>query len=127
MINFDDIVNENKTKHNRNWPYIPDHPYKILIIGGLGSGKTNELINLIIEQNDIDKIYLYARDLSEPKYEYLIKKREDVGIKHLNNPNAFIECSNTMDDVYDNINDYNSNRRRKILIVFDYMIADIMT
>ena len=127
MINFDDIVNENKTKHNRNWPYIPDHPYKILIIGGLGSGKTNELINLIIEQNDIDKIYLYARDLSEPKYEYLIKKREDVGIKHLNNPNAFIECSNTMDDVYDNINDYNSNRRRKILIVFDYMISDIMT
>ena len=72
MLNFDDIVNENKTKHNRNWPYIPDHPYKILIIGGLGSGKTNALINLIIEQNDIDKIYLYARDLSEPKYEYLI-------------------------------------------------------
>ena len=57
----------------------------------------------------------------------MIKKREDVGIKHLNNPNAFIECSNTMDDVYDNINDYNSNRRRKILIVFDDMIADIMT
>ena len=84
MINFDDIVNENKTKHNRNWPYIPDHPYKILIIGGLGSGKTNELINLIIEQNDIDKIYLYARDLSEPKYEYWIKKREDLGIKHFN-------------------------------------------
>ena len=84
MINFDDIVNENKTKHNRNWPYIPDHPYKILIIGGLGSGKTNALINLIIEQNDIDKIYLYARDLSGPKYEYLIKKREDLGIKHFN-------------------------------------------
>ena len=84
MLNFDDIVNENKTKHNRNWPYIPDHPYKILIIGGLGSGKTNELINLIIEQNDIDKIYLYARDLSEPKYEYWIKKREDLGIKHFN-------------------------------------------
>ena len=127
MINFDDIVNENKTKHNRNWPYIPDHPYKILIIGGLGSGKTNALINLIIEQNDIDKIYLYARDLSEPKYEYLIKKREDVGIKHLNNPNAFIECSNTMDDVYENIHDYNPSRKRKILIIFDDMIADIMT
>ena len=127
MINFDDIVNENKTKHNKNWPYIPDHPYRILIIGGSGSGKTNSLINLINEQNDIDKIYLYARDLSEPKYEYLIKKREDVGIKHLNNPNAFIECSNTIDDVFDNINDYNSNRKRKILIVFDEMIADIMT
>ena len=89
--------------------------------------KTNALINLINEQNDIAKIYLYARDLSEPKYEYLITKREDAAIKHLNNPNAFIERSNTMDDVYDNINDYNSNRRRKILIVFDDMIADIMT
>ena len=72
-------------------------------------------------------MYLYARDLSEPKYEYLIKKREDAGIKHLNNPNAFIECSNTMDDVYENIHDYNSSRKRKILIVFDDMIADIMT
>ena len=125
MINFDDIINENKTKHNKNWPFIPDHPYKILIIGGSRSGKANALINLINEQNDIDKIYLYARDLSEPKYEYLVKKREDVGIKHLNNPNVFIECSNTMDDVDDNIN--NSNRRRKILIVLDDMIVDIMT
>ena len=98
-----------------------------MIIGGSGSGKTNALLNLINEQNDIDKIYLYARDLSEPKYEYLIKKREDAGIKHLNNPNAFIECSNTMDDVYENINDYNPIRKRKKLIVFDDMIADIMT
>ena len=122
MINFDDYVNENKTEHNEKWPYIPDHPYRIIIIGGSGSGKTNALINLINEQNDIDKNYLYARDLSEPKYEYLIKKREDVGIKHLNNPNAFIECSNTMDDVYDNIIDYNLNRRIKILTVFDDMI-----
>ena len=127
MINIDDYVNENKTKHNINWPHTPDHLYRILIIGGSGSGKTNALIKLINEQNGIDKIYLYARDLNEPKYEYLIKKREDVGIKHLNNPNAFIECSNTMDDVYENIHDYNPNRRRKILIVFDDMIADIMT
>ena len=59
--------------------------------------------------------------------EYLIKKREDVGIKHLNNANSFIECSNTMDDVQENVNDYNLNRRRKMLIVFDEMIADIMT
>ena len=92
MINIDNYVNENKTEHNEKWPYIPDHPNRIMIIGGSGSGKTNALINLINEQNDIDKIYLYARDLSEPKYEYLIKKREDAGIKHLNNPNAFIEC-----------------------------------
>ena len=103
------------------------YPDRILIIGGSGSGKTNALIDLINEQNDIDKIYLYARDMSEPKYEYLIKKREDVGIQHLNNPNAFIECSNTVNDVYDNINDYNSNIRRKILIFFDDMIADVMT
>ena len=85
------------------------------------------MINLINEQNDIDKIYLYAKDLRESKYEYLIKKRENVGIKHVSNPNAFIECSNTMDDVYKNIHDYNPNRKRKILIVFDDMIADIMT
>ena len=92
--------------------------YRILIIGGSGSGKTNALINLINEQNDIDKIYLYARDLSKPKYEYLIKKREDAGIKYLNNPNTFIERSNTMDDVYENINDYNPIRKRKKINFF---------
>ena len=70
---------------------------------------------------------MYAKDLSEPKYEYLIKKRKKAGIKHLNDPNAFMECSNTMDDVYENINDYNLSRKRKILIVFDDMIADMMT
>ena len=79
-----------------------------------------------MNKNDIDKIYLHAKDLGKPKYQYLIKKREDVGIKHANNPNAFTECSNTMDDVYDNTNDQNSGRRRKILVVFDYTIADIM-
>ena len=98
MINLDSITNENNKEHNEKWPYIPDHPYRIIIIGGSGSGKTNALINLINEQNDIDKIYLYARDLNEPKYEILIKKRKDVGIKHLNDPNAFTECFNTMDD-----------------------------
>ena len=127
MINLDSITSENNKEHNKKWQYIPDHPYRILTIGGSGSGKTNPLINSINEQNDIDKIYLYARDLNEPKYEYLIKSCEDAGIKHLKNPNAFIECSNTMDDVYENIDDYNSNRRRKMLIVFDDTIADIIT
>ena len=97
-----------------------------MIIGGSGSGKTNTLLNLINEQNDIDKMYLYATDLNEPKYKNLSKKRKDAGIKHLNDPNAFIECSNTMDDVYENIRDYNLIRKRKMLIVFDDMIPDIM-
>ena len=127
MINLDSITNKNNKERNEKWPFIPDHPYRILIIGGSGSGKTNALLNLIKEQDDIDKIYLYAKDLSEPKYEFLIKNREDVGIKYCNDPNAFIECSNTIDDVYENIDDYNPSRKRKILIVFDDMIADIMS
>ena len=115
-------VIKNITKNGR--PCNPDHPYRISMIGGFGSGKTNTLLNLINEQNGIDKIYLYARDLNEPRYKTLIKKRKDAGIKHLNDRN--VECSNMMDDVYENINDYNSSRKRKILIVFDDMIADIM-
>ena len=127
MYNLDNITNKNNKEHSEKWPYIPDHPYRILIIVGSGSGKTNAWLNLISQQDDIDKMYLYAKDLSEPKYEFLIKKREDVGIKYCNDPNAFIECSNRMDDIYQNINDYNPSRKRKILIVFDDMIADIMT
>ena len=77
MINLDSITNENNKERNEKWPFIPDHPYRILIIGGSGSGKTNALINLINEQSDIEKIYLYTRDLSKPKYEYLIKKMQE--------------------------------------------------
>ena len=85
------------------------------------------MLNLISQQDDIDKIYLYAKDLSEPKYEFLIKKTEDAGIKHFNDPYAFVECSNTMNNVYENTDDYNSNRKRKILIVLDDIIVDIMS
>ena len=113
MINLDSITNENNKKHNEKWPYIPDHPYRILIIGASGSGKANTLLNLINEQNDFDRIYLYAKDLSKPKYEYLIKKHENAGRKHFNNPNTFFEFFNTVDDVSENINDYNPRRKEK--------------
>ena len=96
MINLNNIANNNNEEHNEKWPYIPDHPYRVLIIGGSGPGKTNTLLSLIKEQKDIDKIYLYAKDLSGPRYEYLIKNRENAGIKYLNDSKAFIECSNKM-------------------------------
>ena len=121
---MDAITNENKKNHNKKWLC------KMLITGPFGSGQTNALLNLIQQQdtgNLIGRSYLYAKDLDEPKYQFLIKKREDAGIKHLNNPSAFIEYSNTINDVYNNTDDYNSKRKRKILIVFDDMIADIMT
>ena len=103
MINFDDYVNESKTKNNKNWPYIPDHPYRILTIVGSGSGKTNVLLNLIGNQPDIDKIYLYAKDPYEAKHQYLINISEKVGLKRFNDPKAFNEYSNDMCDVYKNI------------------------
>ena len=106
MISFDDYTNENKTKHNPVWPYTPDHPYRMLIIGGPESGKTYALLNLINNQPDIDKIYLYAKDLYEGKYQFLINKRESVGLKHFNDPKAYIEYSNDMQDVYKNIDEY---------------------
>ena len=126
MINFDDYSNENNSQHNINWPYIPDHPHRILIIGGSGSGKTNAVFNLIDNQPDIDTIYLYAKDLYEPKYQFLINKRESIGLKYFNHPKAFIEYSNDMRDVYKNIDDYNLDKENKILIVFDDMIADMI-
>ena len=125
MINFDEYVNEIKTVHNKNWPYTPVHPYRILIEGS-GSGKTNVLLNLIEGQPDIDKMYFYAKDPYEAKYQYLINKREDVGINHFKDPKAFIEYSNDMRNVYKNINYYNPDKENKILIVFDDMIADMI-
>ena len=124
MFNLDAITNKNKKDNEKNWPY------RMLIIGPAGSEKTNALLNLIQKQDNknlINKIYLYTKDLSEPKYQFLIKKCEDADLKNLNDPSAFIEYSNTMDDVYANIDGYNPRRKRKILILFDDMIADIMT
>ena len=119
MLNLDNIVsNKNKNKNN-------DWPFRMLIIGPSGSGKTNVLLHLINNLNPIDKIYLYAKDINEPKYEYSINKREQAGIKNLNDPHVFIEYSDDMDDVLDDINNYNKNRDKKVLIFFDDMIADI--
>ena len=96
----------------------------MLIIGPSGSGKTNTLLHLINDLHPIDKIYLYAKDIHEPMYEYSINKREQAGIKNLNDPHAFIEYSDDMNDVLDDINNYNKNRDKKVIIVFDDMIAD---
>ena len=116
MINFD----------NLKWPYIPDHPYRILIAGVFGSGKTNALLNLISNHSNTDKIYLYAKDPYETKYQYLINKRKKVGLDHFDDPKVFMEYSNDMQDVYKNIEHYNLNKRRKVTIIFDDMIADMI-
>ena len=110
MTNFDDYANESKTNNNSKWPYIPDHPYRILIIGGSGSRKTNVLLNLINNQPDIDKMYLYAKDRYEAKYQFLINKRESTELKHFNDPKVFIEYSNDMQDAYKNIEEYNIDK-----------------
>ena len=102
MFNLDAITNKNNKDDEKKWPY------SVLITGPSGSGKNNALLNLIQKQDNdnlIKKIYLYAKDLRDPKYQFLIKKRENAGIKNLDNPSALMEYSNTMDDVYDNIND----------------------
>ena len=105
MFNLDDIKTKND---NKGWPN------RTLIISPSGSGKTNYLLNKIqTDNNVIDKIYLYAKDLEEPKYQLLIKKREQAGIKNLKDNNIFIEYSNSMDDIYDDINDYNKKRKAK--------------
>ena len=121
MLNIDTTVTSKND--NKNWPY------RMLIIGPSGSGKTNALLNLIQKDNGnlIDRIYLYAKDLEEPEYQFLTKNRKNAGIKNLNNPIAFIKYSNTVDDVHQNIGDYIVKRKIKVLIVFDDMIADIMT
>ena len=130
MLNLDNIVSNKKkssledttepsSSERNNWPF------RMLIIEPSGSGKTNTLLHLINNLHPTDKIYLYAKDIHEPKYEYLISKREQAGIKNLNDPQAFTEYSDDMNDVLDDINNYNKNRDKKVLIVFDDMTADI--
>ena len=122
MLNLDNIVSNKKKSSSEN----DDWPFRMLIIGPSGSGKTNTLLNLIDKFHPIDKIYLYAKDTNEEKYHYLINKREQAGIKNLNNPHAFIEYLSDMSDVLEDINNYNKNRNKKVLVIFDDMIADIM-
>ena len=119
MFNLDNITVKND---NKDWSY------RKLIIGPSGSGKTNYLLNSIQKDNNmIDKIYLHAKDLEEPKYQLLNKKREQAEIKNLKDKNVFIEYSNNMDDIYDDVNDYNKKRKRKVLIVFDDRISHVMS
>ena len=122
MLNLDDIVINKKKSSSEN----DDQPFRMLIIGPSGSGKTNTLLHLINKFHPIDKIYLYAKDTHEKKYQYLINKREQAGAKTLSDPHAFIDYSNDMNDVLEDINNYNKNRDKKVLIIFDDMIADII-
>ena len=105
-----DYTNENKIEHNMEWPYIPDHTYRIR---RSGSRKTNALFNLINNQQDIDKIYLYAKDTYEVKYHYLINKNENVVLDHSNDSKAFILYSNDVQDVYKNIEENNLGKNVK--------------
>ena len=118
MLNLDNIGSNKKKSSSEN----DDWPFRTLIIGPSGSGKTNTLLHLIDKFHPIDKIYLYAKDTDEEKYQYLINKREQAGIKNLNDPHAVIEYSNDMNDVLEDINKYNKNRNKKVLIIFDDMI-----
>ena len=122
------MVLQKKTKeHNPNSSQIPDHSQKMLIIGGSGWGKTNSWFNLIKEEPDFDKIYLYAKDPYEAKYQSLINKGESIGLKNFNDSKAFTEYSNDMDDIYKIIEEYNPDKKPEILIVFDDIIADMLS
>ena len=112
MKNYDQSV---EISHNPNWPYIPDHPYRILIISGSGSGKTNVILNLIKNQRLINDLSTY--------HQLLIYGREKAGIEILKYPEAFIDYLLKIDDVYENLEDYNPTKKRRMLIVFDNLIA----
>ena len=126
MINFNDYTNENNTKHNPKPQYIPDHRYKILLIKGSGSWKANKLLDLMNNKSVVDKIYLYAKHPFEAKYQNLIKKRQNVGLKHYDDPKPLIEYSSDMQGFHKNIEKYNPEKKPNVLIVFDEKIADMI-
>ena len=129
MFKFDYITKEDMKEHNpkTTQPEIPDHRYIILLFGGSGCAKTNALLNLIINEPDIKKKYLYFTDVYEAQCQLRINKRESTGLKYFNDSKAFIKNSNNMDNIYTNIENYSPNKKRKILIVFHYMIADMLS
>ena len=126
MITFGYIPQKNIKEHNPNGRQIPNHPLQIWMIAGSGSGKTNALFNLIGHHSDLDKIHLCAKDSYRAKYQLLINICEGVGLNEYNDSKAFIEYWNDMDDIYENIEEYSHDKERKILIVFDDIIADML-
>ena len=120
-INVDDVLKE-ETKEHSNWSQIPD-PYIILRIRGSASGKRN----LLSQQPNIGKVYLYAKDPYEAKYQFLIHNKQSTGLKHFNDFKAFIEYCNNMDDIYKNIEEYSPNKKQKVLIVFNEMVSDMVS
>ena len=120
-INLDDVLKE-ETKEHSNWSQIPD-PYIILRIRGSASGKKN----LLSQQPNIGKVYLYAKDPYEGKYQFLIHNKQSTWLKHFNDFKAFIEYCNNMDDIYKNIEEYSPNKKQKVLIVFNEMVSDMLS
>ena len=120
-INLDDVLKE-ETKEHSNWSQIPD-PYIILRIRGSASGKKK----LLSQQPNIGKVYLYAKDPYEAKYQFLIHNKQSTGLKHFNDFKAFIEYCNNMDDIYKNIEEYSPNKKQKVLIVFNEMVSDMVS
>ena len=120
-INLDDVLKE-ETKEHSNWSQIPD-PYIILRIRGSASGKKN----LLSQQPNIGKVYLYAKDPYEAKYQFLIHNKRSAGLKHFNDFKAFIEYCNNTDDIYKNIEEYSPNKKQKVLIVFNDMVSDMLS
>ena len=120
MTDFDEVIGRNTQEHNPHWPQIPNHSYRILIVGSFGSWKTNVLISIINHQPEIHKIFLHAKDPYVLKYQYLKKMCEWVGLKNHEDPEAFMEEFNDIKNVYKSIEDCNPGKARKFW--YDFMI-----